>query len=50
MSVFFSFAASGRAMAADDTDGMVKIIAHADTDRILGCHIVGPVRQILCNR
>ena len=38
----FPFAASGRAMAADDTDGMVKIIAHADTDRILGCHIVGP--------
>jgi dihydrolipoamide dehydrogenase len=37
----FPFAASGRAMAANDTDGMVKIIAHADTDRILGCHIVG---------
>lgn len=38
----FPFAASGRALAADDTDGLVKIIAHADTDRILGCHIVGP--------
>ena len=38
----FPFAASGRAMAANDTDGMVKIIAHAETDRILGCHIVGP--------
>ena len=38
----FPFAASGRAMAANDTDGMVKIIAHATTDRILGCHIVGP--------
>jgi len=38
----FPFAASGRAMAANDTDGMVKIIAHADTDRILGAHIVGP--------
>ena len=38
----FPFAASGRDMAANDTDGMVKIIAHADTDRILGCHIVGP--------
>jgi dihydrolipoamide dehydrogenase len=37
----FPFSASGRAMAANDTDGMVKIIAHADTDRILGCHIVG---------
>ncbi len=38
----FPFAASGRAMAANETSGMVKIIAHADTDRILGCHIVGP--------
>ncbi len=38
----FPFAASGRAMAANDTDGLVKIIAHADTDRILGAHIVGP--------
>jgi dihydrolipoamide dehydrogenase len=38
----FPFAASGRAMAANDTDGFVKVIAHADTDRILGCHIVGP--------
>jgi dihydrolipoamide dehydrogenase len=38
----FPFAASGRAMAANETAGMVKIIAHADTDRILGCHIVGP--------
>jgi dihydrolipoamide dehydrogenase len=38
----FPFAASGRALAANDSDGMVKIIAHAETDRILGCHIVGP--------
>ncbi len=38
----FPFAASGRAMAADENDGMVKIIANAETDRILGCHIVGP--------
>ncbi|GAB5414470.1 MAG: dihydrolipoyl dehydrogenase [Congregibacter sp.] len=38
----FPFAASGRALAANDSDGLVKIIAHADTDRILGCHIVGP--------
>ncbi|TDO99705.1 dihydrolipoyl dehydrogenase [Marinomonas balearica] len=37
----FPFAASGRAMAANDTDGFVKIIACEDTDRILGCHIVG---------
>ncbi|WP_075187923.1 dihydrolipoyl dehydrogenase [Teredinibacter haidensis] len=38
----FPFQAIGRAVAADESDGMVKIIAHADTDRILGCHIVGP--------
>ncbi|HEY7883787.1 MAG TPA: dihydrolipoyl dehydrogenase [Cellvibrionaceae bacterium] len=38
----FPFAAIGRAVAADEAEGMVKIIAHAKTDRILGCHIVGP--------
>ncbi|MEE8056973.1 MAG: dihydrolipoyl dehydrogenase [Pseudomonadales bacterium] len=38
----FPFAASGRAMAANDTAGLVKMIAHAQTDRILGCHIIGP--------
>lgn len=38
----FPFAASGRALASNDAEGMVKIIAHAENDRILGCHIVGP--------
>jgi dihydrolipoamide dehydrogenase len=38
----FPFVASGRALAANDSDGMVKILADAKTDRILGCHIVGP--------
>lgn len=38
----FPFMAIGRALAADDTDGMVKMLADAKTDRILGCHIVGP--------
>jgi dihydrolipoamide dehydrogenase len=38
----FPFAASGRAMAANDTDGFVKIVADAETDRILGVHILGP--------
>lgn len=38
----FPFAAIGRALAANEKDGFVKIIAHAQTDRILGCHIVGP--------
>ncbi len=38
----FPFVASGRALASNDSDGMVKILAHAETDRILGCHVVGP--------
>lgn len=38
----FPFAASGRALAANETTGMVKMIADAQTDRILGCHIIGP--------
>ncbi len=38
----FPFAASGRAMAANDTQGMVKILADAESDRILGVHILGP--------
>lgn len=38
----FPFAASGRALAADQTDGLVKILAHAETDRVLGAHIIGP--------
>lgn len=35
----FPMAASGRAKAAGAADGMVKIIAHQETDRILGVHI-----------
>lgn len=38
----FPFVASGRALAANDATGMVKLIADAKTDRILGCHIIGP--------
>ncbi|MBK8286360.1 MAG: dihydrolipoyl dehydrogenase [Ahniella sp.] len=37
----FPFAAIGRAVAMNETAGMVKIIAHAETDRILGVHMVG---------
>ncbi|TVP60241.1 MAG: dihydrolipoyl dehydrogenase [Halomonadaceae bacterium] len=36
----FSMAANGRAMAANATEGLVKVIAHEKTDRILGVHIV----------
>lgn len=36
------YKANGRAVASMDTDGLVKILAHADTDEILGVHIIGP--------
>ncbi len=36
----FNFAANGRAIAADVTDGFVKIIANAETDKILGAQIL----------
>ncbi len=38
----FPFAANGRARCLDETDGMVKIIADRQTDRVLGVHILGP--------
>ncbi len=38
----FPFAANGRAVAMNESVGQVKMIAHAETDRILGVHMVGP--------
>lgn len=38
----FPFAASGRAVSTQETDGFVKLIADAKTDELLGAHIVGP--------
>lgn len=38
----FPFSANGRARALGQTEGKVKILAHAKTDRILGAHIIGP--------
>ena len=38
----FPFSANGRARAANETDGFVKILSDAKTDRILGAHIIGP--------
>lgn len=38
----FPFTANGRARAMAATDGFVKILADATTDKVLGCHIVGP--------
>ncbi len=38
----FPFKALGRARASMDTEGMVKVLADANTDEILGVHMVGP--------
>lgn len=38
----FPFMANGRAKALGQTEGRVKILAHAETDRVLGVHIIGP--------
>ena len=38
----FPFTANGRAKVNHQTDGFVKILADAKTDRVLGVHIVGP--------
>ena len=38
----FPFKASGRARASNDTDGFVKVLADANTDEILGVHMIGP--------
>lgn len=38
----FPFKASGRAKASMDTDGLIKVLADADTDEILGVHMIGP--------
>ncbi len=38
----FPFKALGRARASMDTEGMVKVLAHKETDEILGVHMVGP--------
>jgi dihydrolipoamide dehydrogenase len=38
----FPFQANGRARALDETEGLVKVLTDARTDRILGVHILGP--------
>ena len=37
----FPFSANGRARAMAETEGFVKILADAATDKVLGCHIIG---------
>jgi len=43
----FPFLANGRARALGDTTGMVKFLADATTDEILGVHMVGPMASEL---
>ena len=43
----FPFLANGRARALGDTTGMVKILAHAQTDEVLGVHVIGPMASEL---
>ena len=38
----YPFTGAGRARCMGETDGFVKLIAHAKTDRLLGVHIIGP--------
>ena len=43
----FPYSANGRAKALGTTDGFVKLIACAETDRLLGAHLVGPTASEL---
>jgi len=38
----YPFTGNGRAKCFGDTEGLVKLIAHQKTDRLLGAHIIGP--------
>jgi len=38
---WFPFAANSRAKTNDDTEGFIKFLADTETDRILGCHMIG---------
>ncbi|MGB1025354.1 MAG: FAD-dependent oxidoreductase, partial [Rhodospirillaceae bacterium] len=39
----FPFTANSRAVTNADTDGFVKILADAKTDKVIGCHMIGPI-------
>ena len=43
----FPFMANGRARALGDTRGFVKVVADAQTDRVLGVHVIGPMASEL---
>jgi dihydrolipoamide dehydrogenase len=39
----FNFMGNGRAKAVHQGEGFVKLLADKETDRILGCHVIGPM-------
>lgn len=39
----FPLLANSRAKTNNDTDGMIKVIGHKETDRLLGVHMIGSV-------
>ena len=43
----FPFMANSRARTNDDAEGLVKVLVDAETDRLLGVHIIGPVRHTI---
>jgi dihydrolipoamide dehydrogenase len=43
----FPFAYNGRALSREEPEGFVKILAHAETDRILGVHAIGSLASEL---
>ena len=38
----FPFKALGRARASEESDGLIKVLAHPETDEVLGVHMIGP--------
>lgn len=38
----FPFKALGRARASEENDGLIKVLAHPETDEVLGVHMIGP--------
>jgi len=39
----FPFAANSRAKTNNETDGFIKVLGDKVTDKLLGCHLIGPV-------
>ena len=44
----FPLSANSRAKTNNETDGLFKVVADQETDRLLGCHLIGSVRNSTC--